>query len=43
MYLALFSAGYLPSLLVPLSCLVFPAIAMAALFLYDEREDPSGI
>ena len=43
MYLALFSAGYLPSLLVPLSCLVFPGIAMAAFFLYAEREDPSGI
>ncbi|HEY9780701.1 MAG TPA: photosystem I reaction center subunit VIII [Leptolyngbyaceae cyanobacterium] len=39
----LFSASYLPSLLVPLSCLVFPAIAGALFFLYIEREDPSGI
>lgn len=43
MYLALFSASYLPSVLVPLSCLVFPGIAGAAFFLYVEREDPSGI
>ncbi len=39
----LFSASYLPSLLVPLSCLVFPAVGMALLFLYIEREDaPTG-
>lgn len=34
---------YLPSILVPLVGLVFPAIAMSFLFLYIEREDPSGI
>jgi photosystem I subunit VIII len=34
---------YLPSILVPLVGLVFPAVAMAFLFLYIEREDPSGI
>ena len=43
MYLALFSANFLPAFLVPLSCLVFPAVAGAAFFLYVEREDPSGI
>lgn len=37
------TAGYLPSILVPLVGLIFPAIAMAFLFLYIEREDPSGI
>jgi len=34
---------YLPSILVPLVGLVFPAVAMAFFFLYIEREDPSGI
>lgn len=37
------TAGYLPSILVPLTGLVFPAVAMAFLFLYIEREDSSGI
>jgi photosystem I subunit VIII len=37
------SADLLPSFLVPLVGLVFPAVAMAFLFLYIEREDPSGI
>jgi photosystem I subunit 8 len=32
---------YLPSLLVPLVGLVFPAISMAALFLYIEKEQLS--
>ncbi|PSB31194.1 photosystem I reaction center subunit VIII [Chlorogloea sp. CCALA 695] len=35
----LFSASYLPSLLVPLTCLVFPAIGLVFMFLYVERED----
>lgn len=39
----MFSASFLPSVLVPLTCLIFPAVAMAFLFLYIEREDPSGI
>ncbi|KJH70938.1 photosystem I reaction center subunit VIII [Aliterella atlantica] len=39
----LFSASYLPSLLVPLTGLVFPAVAVVFFFLYIEREDPSGI
>jgi len=39
MYLALFSASFAPSFLVPLTCLVFPGVAMAAFFLYVERED----
>jgi photosystem I subunit 8 len=32
---------YLPSILVPLVGLVFPGIAMAALFLYIEKEELS--
>jgi len=32
------AASYLPSILVPLVGLVFPAIAMASLFLYVEQE-----
>ena len=31
------AAAFLPTLLVPLVGLVFPAVAMAALFLYIER------
>ncbi|HEY9845237.1 MAG TPA: photosystem I reaction center subunit VIII [Candidatus Caenarcaniphilales bacterium] len=37
------AAGYLPAILVPMVGLVFPAVAMAFLFLYIEREDPRGI
>lgn len=37
------TAAYLPPILVPLVGLVFPAVAMAFLFLYIEREDPSGV
>lgn len=37
------AAGYLPSILVPMVGLVLPALAFAFLFLYIEREDPSGI
>jgi photosystem I subunit VIII len=37
------NADLLPSILVPLVGLVFPAVTMAFLFLYIEREDPSGI
>ncbi len=37
------SASILPSILVPLVGLVLPAIGMAFLFLYIEREDPAGI
>jgi photosystem I subunit 8 len=33
------SAAFLPSILVPLVGIVFPAVAMAFLFLYIERED----
>jgi len=32
-------ASYLPSILVPLVGLVFPAIAMASLFLYIEQDE----
>ncbi|MBD1926865.1 photosystem I reaction center subunit VIII [Trichocoleus sp. FACHB-90] len=37
------AASFLPSILVPLTGLVFPAIAMAFFFLYIEHEDPTGI
>nr|YP_010731964.1 photosystem I subunit VIII [Kalinella pachyderma]WDY12878.1 photosystem I subunit VIII [Kalinella pachyderma] len=33
------TAYYLPSILVPLVGLVFPALTMASLFLYIEKED----
>nr|YP_009104835.1 subunit VIII of photosystem I [Symbiochloris handae]AIT93329.1 subunit VIII of photosystem I [Symbiochloris handae] len=33
------AASFLPSLLVPLVGLVFPAIAMASIFLYIEKEE----
>lgn len=33
------AAAYLPSILVPLVGLVFPAIAMASIFLYIENEE----
>ena len=33
------TAAYLPSILVPLVGLVFPAIAMASLFIYIEKEE----
>lgn len=33
------SAQFLPSILVPLVGLVFPAVAMASLFLYIEKEE----
>ncbi len=35
-------ASFLPSILVPMVGLVFPAIAMAFMFLWIEREDLSG-
>lgn len=37
------AASYLPSILVPLVGLVFPAVTMALLFIYIEREDAAGI
>ncbi len=36
---SIMAAAYLPSILVPLVGLVFPAIAMASLFLYIEKEE----
>jgi photosystem I subunit 8 len=33
------TASYLPSILVPLVGLVFPAVAMATLFLYIEQDE----
>ncbi|MEB3179002.1 MAG: photosystem I reaction center subunit VIII [Nostocaceae cyanobacterium] len=35
------AASFLPSILVPLTGLVFPAVTMAALFLYIERDSIS--
>nr|YP_010270959.1 photosystem I subunit VIII [Pteris semipinnata]UJY97904.1 photosystem I subunit VIII [Pteris semipinnata] len=32
-------ASYLPSILVPLVGLLFPAVTMASLFLYIERDE----
>lgn len=32
-------ASYLPSILVPLVGLVFPAVALASLFLYIEQDE----
>jgi photosystem I subunit 8 len=32
------AASFLPTILVPLTGLVFPAIAMAAIFIYIEKE-----
>ncbi len=37
------AASFLPSIFVPLVGIVFPAVAMAFLFLYIEREDANGI
>jgi photosystem I subunit 8 len=37
------SASYLPSILVPLVGIVFPAVTMALLFIYIQREDVEGI
>jgi photosystem I subunit 8 len=36
-------ASFLPSILVPLVGLVFPAVTMALLFVYIEHEDPTGV
>nr|YP_009667742.1 photosystem I subunit VIII [Schistochila macrodonta]QCW58517.1 photosystem I subunit VIII [Schistochila macrodonta] len=33
------TASYLPSIFVPLVGLIFPAITMASLFIYIERDD----
>nr|ACQ90769.1 subunit VIII of photosystem I [Neglectella solitaria] len=33
------TASYLPTILVPLVGLVFPAIAMASLFVYIEKQE----
>nr|YP_009548241.1 photosystem I subunit VIII [Onychium japonicum]AYW14787.1 photosystem I subunit VIII [Onychium japonicum] len=33
------TASYLPSILVPLVGLLFPAVTMASLFLYIERDE----
>jgi photosystem I subunit 8 len=33
------TAAYLPSILVPLVGLIFPAVAMASMFIYIEKEE----
>lgn len=38
-----YAASFLPWILLPLTTLLVPAVAMGLLFLYIEREDPSGI
>nr|QCI08356.1 photosystem I reaction center subunit VIII [Ptilothamnion sphaericum] len=35
------TASYLPSILVPLTGIIFPGLSMALLFLYIEQEDIS--
>jgi photosystem I subunit VIII len=40
---ASYGASYLPSILVPLVGLVLPLVTSAFLFIYVEREDPTGI
>ncbi len=37
------AASFLPSIFVPIIGWVFPAITMAFLFIYIEREDANGI
>ncbi|HEY9657759.1 MAG TPA: photosystem I reaction center subunit VIII [Allocoleopsis sp.] len=37
------AASFLPSIFVPIIGWVFPAIVMAFLFIYIEREDANGI
>ncbi|MBW4514893.1 MAG: photosystem I reaction center subunit VIII [Timaviella obliquedivisa GSE-PSE-MK23-08B] len=37
------TASLLPSIFVPLTGIIMPAVAMAFLFLYIEREDADGI
>lgn len=37
------AASFLPSIFVPIIGWVFPAVTMAFLFIYIEREDTSGI
>ncbi|MBD0266730.1 photosystem I reaction center subunit VIII [Pseudanabaena sp. FACHB-2040] len=36
------AASFLPSILVPMVGIIFPAVAMAALFLYIERDDAAA-
>jgi len=43
MIIASYAASFLPTILVPIIGWVFPAITMAFLFIYIEREDASGI
>lgn len=37
------AASFLPSILVPIVGLVFPAVTMALLFIYIEHEDAAGV
>ncbi|MBF2028944.1 MAG: photosystem I reaction center subunit VIII [Oscillatoriales cyanobacterium C42_A2020_001] len=38
-----YAASFLPWILIPVVTWLLPAITMGLLFLYIEREDPSGI
>jgi photosystem I subunit 8 len=38
-----YAASFLPWILIPVVCWLLPAVAFGLLFLYVEREDPSGI
>jgi photosystem I subunit 8 len=43
MIIASYAASFLPTIFVPIIGWVFPAVAMAFLFIYIEREDANGI
>jgi photosystem I subunit 8 len=43
MIIASYAASFLPTIFVPIIGWVFPAVAMAFLFIYIEREDATGI
>lgn len=38
-----YAASFLPWLLIPLTTWIIPAVVFGLLFLYIEREDPTGI
>jgi photosystem I subunit 8 len=38
-----YAASYLPWILIPLVCWLLPVVGSGLLFLYIEKEDPSGI
>ncbi|NJP09620.1 MAG: photosystem I reaction center subunit VIII [Leptolyngbyaceae cyanobacterium RU_5_1] len=38
-----YAASFLPWILIPVVCWLLPAVVFGLLFLYIEREDPSGV